>query len=134
MRDLSSPTAPNTVEMHAEHKSGEPNHPQCLSLYARFETVEQAQAAAALFPKSCRVRVSTLSGCGADRSITLHTIGVDIWLNADGVNKGVNETGIKRYRSIMRAIGKAGLDIVWLGEMYGNSIATQDEFEQIIAA
>lgn len=141
---LSFPTAPGTVEMNAEYVPtgfgrGGPSGPdavQGVALHARYETPEQAEAAAALFPKSCRVRVGTLgtyTGLGTPdyRTFTLHTIHVSITLSADKVNGGRNETGIKRYRSIMKAINKAGLAVEWVAGC-GNSYASQADFENAL--
>lgn len=136
---LSAPTAPNTVEMNAEYVSssqtdGGPGRVQGVALHARYETPEQAEAAAALFPKSCRIRTSRLStyvgtwGQPDYRDLVLHTIDVTIKLSSDGSNGGKNETGIKRYRSIVKACEKAGLAIEWVAG-YGNSYATQADFE-----
>lgn len=131
---LSRTTTANTIEMMANYVSNEgPTAVQNIRLDARFETREQAEAAAALFPKACRIKVyalGTYTGLGTPdyRTFTLYTIHTDIRLNADRVNGGKNETGIKRYRSIMRAAERAGLAVEWLS-FSGNSYATQADFE-----
>lgn len=139
---LSFPTTPGAVEMNAEYVSssrtdGGPGHVQGFALHARYETPEQAEAAAALFPKSCRIRTGRLStyvgtfGQPDYRDFWLYTIDVSIKLSSDRVNSGKNETGIKRYRSIMKAVEKAGLAVEWVAG-YGNSYATQADFENAL--
>ena len=94
-----------------------------VSIYT--ETTEQALALAAEFPKSVGVRATTLSGheydgdYGRDENNVFHMEWVHSWrcgvvawrayLSTDGVNKGRNESGLKRYRSLHRHLGRLGI-------------------------
>lgn len=74
----------------------------------RFETREEAEAYAARFPKYTKVRVTTstsYTGSTEDGTWQSHEHFIayaDGKLAADGVNGGVNETGVKRAKAIMK--------------------------------
>jgi hypothetical protein len=82
------------------------------------ETVEQAREIAASFPKSLKVRATTLStwtGSWDDGTYEPKTYGYvtsTIELLPTGANKGLNETGIKRYWSLKRFAAKMK-ELVW---------------------
>lgn len=95
-----------------------------VSIYT--ETTELAEAvAAAGFPKSVGLRVSSLSGAeydgdyARDENGVFHGEWVHPWrcgivtwrayLSTDGVNKGKNESGLKRYRSLRRHLDRLGI-------------------------
>ena len=95
-----SPTQPTlvTFQPSLEATYGPEGEPQRWNLYGVFETAEERDAFIARFPKSAGVRRSTLSS--AEGSFPAAAAQGNLW--ADGVNKGVNETGLKRYRTIAR--------------------------------
>lgn len=84
-----------------------------LSFDAYFTTTTEAAEVAATFPKGCKVRVSTLSGVGPDRAITLAFITTDVALISNGSTGEVNETGVRRLRQIIKAIDAKGLTVDW---------------------
>lgn len=60
-----------------------------------FETVEQCQAYIASFPKAVgKIYATSIRGVAYDREYPLARF--EILIKADGVNGGVNETGLKR--------------------------------------
>ncbi len=74
-----------------------------------FTESADAEAFVTLFPKSAKLRVFTMRGdteaddrYGAD-------VRIELWAN--GVNGGVNETGIKRYRAILKAAATNGIKV-----------------------
>ena len=54
-------------------------------------------------------------------------------LTSNAVNGGVNETGIRRYRSLVRHAAKLGVEIVWTTGNVRNAYQTQADFEAAIA-
>lgn len=72
--------------------------PLFWKLFGVFATEEERDTFLARFPKSAGVKATTLGA--ADRSYP--AVRAQANLYADGVNKGINETGLKRYRTIVR--------------------------------
>ena len=68
---------------------------------ASFDETDEAIAFAASFPKSAGVKVH---GANATARATLRS---------DEVNGGVNETGIRRYQSLITRAQKLGITIEW---------------------
>lgn len=119
-----------TFKLRAHHSHDE----AYVEASARVETKEEAQAIAALFPKSARVMGTTLSGC-LDGNLQ-STVGyVHFWveLQSNGVTGARNETGLKRYRSFRRWAERLGFATEWTAQ-YGNSIKTEAEFENYLQA
>lgn len=104
--------------------------PEQWSVAGRFATVEEAQAVVALFPKSAKLQASRLYGDEA------HEGSVRGWtkLSQDGVNGGVNEAGIKRFRSFIKAAKKAGVTLEWDSANRTAAYETQADFEAALAA
>jgi hypothetical protein len=97
-----------------------------------FATVEERDAFIALFPKSVKVVASTLSGYDMETSSSW-SAPIAAWgvrIDADGVNGGVNETGIKRINKFMAVAKASGMNMTW-SMNYQNSI-TEDQFFAII--
>jgi hypothetical protein len=100
-----------------------------ITASARTATVEDAQALAAQFPKSAKVSAVSLGGDPAHLGI----IQFHVNLAPNGNNGGINETGLRRYRTLMRAAAKAGITVEWTAAQAVNSFATQAEFEAAVA-
>lgn len=79
-------------------------------------------AFAARFPKAAGVTVHGANACA--RAI----------LRASGVNGGVNETGLRRYRALIASAEKLGVTMVWSTTGAGSRHVelSQDEFERIV--
>lgn len=69
-----------------------------LRIIAKFETPAEALAFGASFPKSLRVKAWPTST----------TATFEANLTEDGVNKGANETGIKRFRRALAILAERG--------------------------
>lgn len=96
------------------------------------DTRETAQMFVATLPKSLRVRATTMSLSGSQ---LLGMVSFRVSLNADGVNGGVNETGVKRYRRYLKALADAGVEVKWDNEARcTNSYASPEEFEAALTA
>ena len=114
---------------YATEYSRQAGLPQDYSFSAELPTVEAAREFVTLFPKSVKMFAATLYK--AD-----HTVGG--WattrgnLVSDGVNGGLNETGLKRYQAVLKAAAKLGLQIEYAIDAK-NSYATREAFEQAIA-
>lgn len=96
---------------------------------ADYATREEAEAAAALFPKSAKFYVSTCSHPGGIYTYTARTRSE---LTANDNNGGRNETGIRRYRSIMARADKLGAEIEFAAG-FVNHYPTRESFESAIA-
>lgn len=109
--------------------------PSTVSVTANIEvpTLEAAQALAAEFPKTTKVRATTLtSPIDGDYTKGSRVTGIVTFqatTASNGVNGGTNETGIRRLRSFRKAL--AGLGISESIETpYSNSLSA-DEFEEM---
>lgn len=101
-----------------------------VRLYIDLDTPEQAVDLAARFPKAAKVHGGPCSGWGPNGALpTTGLISGYAILEANGVNGGVNETGLKRYRTWLAAAEKLGLEIDWRGDAAGNAYPTQADFE-----
>jgi hypothetical protein len=96
-----------------------PQHPRSFDLYAEFETAEQRDAFIAAFPKYC--------GVVANRGGVMARLKSRITFSEDEVNKGVNETGIKRLRKIVEVARQLGHSFDHNGLPAINSYANIDE-------
>jgi hypothetical protein len=123
-----------TFELDAYHTHD--GQPQGWKLVLVLETVEQAREFVAAAPKSLKLRATTLTGPINDAyengSREWGYVTTDAALLKDGVNGGVNETGIKRYWSLKKWAAKAGVELVWTRQ-WANSYATQADFEAALS-
>lgn len=69
-----------------------------------------AEAYAAQFPKSAKMRTSEY-GNGGDKA-RWGLVRFDVRTASDGVNGGVNESGLKRLATIRRTAAKLGFEII----------------------
>lgn len=105
--------------------------PQGFEFLIRMDTFDEAAATeiASRFPKSARLRVTTLSFSDGRPKVS-YIIGRGN-LVANGANGGINETGAKRYHTLIRAAAKAGVSIRWEAR-WGNSYPSAHAFETAI--
>lgn len=87
---------------------------------AYFPTADERDAYLALFPKSSGVKATRI-GCRDENGNSVEYPGVrfSAKISADGVNGGVNETGIKRFRQVIRTVARHDLPAT-LDHMYNN--------------
>lgn len=71
---------------------------------ADMETEEAAQAYAAQFPKSTKPHITRCSGGGEAETWSVNW---NVQLSQNGVNGGVNETGIKRMLKVLEVMGSS---------------------------
>lgn len=102
--------------------------PQAFLFEALVPTVEVAESWRDRFPKGCKTRAIVITM--EDRSVK-GLVRMDARLVPDGVNAGVNETGVKRYRAIVKAAAKLGVEIEYVANA-GNSYPTREAFEAAI--
>lgn len=95
-----------------------------------FDTREDAEAAAALFPKSAKFSVVECRHAGGVVTYSAHSRAS---LYENGINKGVNETGIKRYRSTVARAEKLSMPVVFTSGGVVNAYAERESFESAIA-
>jgi hypothetical protein len=118
-----------------------------IRVSAETDTVEEARELAAQFPKSAKVKATTLSTYvqDADRNpvpdpvtgrryqhITKGYVAFYAKLEADNTNGGRNEAGIRRYRSFARAAARLGHSVRYDVKGYTNSL-TADQFAEAVA-
>lgn len=123
-----------TAHHHFEYAGGATRHhldrPMSVEVQIEVETQELAAEIAATFPTSCKMRSGPVYRCDAP---VRGYVSCRVILTADRVNGGRNEAGIKRYRSVRRAIAKLGHTAVWVADRADNAYATEDAFEAAIA-
>jgi hypothetical protein len=120
-----------TIQIRAyfDNRKGE-SVPQDVKIRAEFATLADADAALALFPKSCRA--FTCRGRRADGE-KYAIIAMEARLVANGSNGGKNETGIKRYRAFIAKAAKLGFAIAFIADRAVNAYQTAEAFESVIA-
>jgi hypothetical protein len=112
-----------------------PEQPQGISASFVTKTPEEAKEIASQFSKSAKVRGTTLSTYSRenpDQSLTRGTVHFQANLSPSGVNRGINETGLKRYRSFRKTAEKLGHPVEWHGPTFSNAYKNEDDFEQAL--
>lgn len=86
-----------------------------LQAHADFETLDEANAFVARFPKSYRIHANQLYTFdrkdGNYTNYVIATIELRVHLTPDKVTGEVNEAGLKRFRSFIAACKKQGIEI-----------------------
>lgn len=120
-----------TIQIRAyfDSRRGE-SVPQDVKIRAEFATLADADAALALFPKSCRA--FTCAGRRTDGE-KYAIIAMEARLVANGSNGGKNETGIKRYRAFVAKAVKLGFAVEFIYGRAQNAYPTVESFESAIA-
>lgn len=93
-----------------------------------YKTEAEAQELHSLFSKGCKLRCGGIQGTFDDTPDELRwidkrycvSLGVSLWSN--GVNGGVNETGINRLKRIKREADVQGVEIVYRPCGIGNTV------------
>lgn len=116
------------MKIEAHHRNGQPAFVE----FMHITSLEEAQEIAARFPKSLKVRGTTHTAWvreGAEmRRLDGGCVIARISLAPNKTTGERNETGIKRYRSIVRHLDRMGIELEW-GTMYTTSYATREQFE-----
>lgn len=83
------------------------------TIEARFATPQAAADFVASFPKAAKLASPSLNGhtVVAAGGVETGIVKVHIRTAADGVNGGVNETGMKRLATIRRTAAKLGVEV-----------------------
>lgn len=116
-----------TFRINAHEMYGEAG----LEAHADVTTRADAEAIAALFPKSAKVYGTRCCGKRGDEWTEWGLVKFQVGFTKDGVTGQFNETGLKRYRSFRRACNNLGFEVVWTAP-YANSFKTEDGFESYI--
>jgi hypothetical protein len=118
-----------------------PDAPSFFDASMTFDDHTTATETVAKFPKSAKVRLGDLStfdydiyeATGKYVNIHLPYASTRAVLHANGVNGGKNETGIRRYRTVVASAEKAGIEIVWRDDA-SNAYPTREAFEKAVAS
>lgn len=94
---------------------------------AYFETKDQAAEVVASFPKGCKVHASTLNA----QTRQYGTLSLLIDLRSTGVTGSKNETGLRRFAQMMKAVEAKGLEIDWRTG-YTNSVLTLEDLLEAV--
>jgi len=86
---------------------------------------EAAEADLDFFPKMTKFVVARVGFFQDGQSGHYFQIRTSAALAANGVNGGVNETGVKRYRAVVRNAPV----VAWKGDEFVNNYSTRDAFE-----
>lgn len=124
-----------TFKLTAEHKSqvwgGDQTMPQAVQFTAKVDTVEQAREIAAQFPKSYKVRGSSLASYATGETVETGIVTWNRRLNPNDSNGGTNEAGIAAYHRMVAKLDQLGYDVEW-ATPYANSYPTRESFERNI--
>lgn len=117
----------STFEMSASYDRD--GRPQSVSLYRRFATQADAQEFVTTLPKGVRAKPTTLhTHDGAGNTVLLGLVAVHFQFVSNGTTGAVNEAAQKRYRQMVKAFSKLGVEVEYTTP-YSNSYPTQAEFE-----
>ena len=94
-------------------------------------TFEDAEAFCTEFPKYVKAHACTLSGNHDGDYFKIGMVRVAINLQTNGVNGGVNEMGIKRYRAFRRICEAKGLPFKFVEGFYR---LTESELDELLEA
>jgi hypothetical protein len=118
-----------TLTLTAYFNYHRPELLQGAKFQARFATLAEAEAVVALFPKSSRLRAVTLRG---DKNGATALVDGVINLAPNGTNGERNETGEKRYHTIMARAAKVGVTVEYVVSC-GNAYPSREAFEAELA-
>lgn len=102
--------------------------PQMFEFRAELPSREAAAEFGNLFPKAAKfmaMRLTTMSGAQRGTAVVTGN------LVSNGVNGGINEAGLKRYQTVVKAAAKLGIEIQYAANA-GNSYPTREAFEEAI--
>lgn len=82
-----------------------------VEAFAVFTDEATRDAMVAAFPKSAKVRPSTLTRYEDGRSVKYPTLSFHVSFKRNGVTGDFNEAGARRLRSFLKAADKAGIGV-----------------------
>jgi hypothetical protein len=97
--------------------------PQGWSLFGAFANAAERDAFIARFPKSAGIKATTLSTTGA----VFAAAAAQGNLRPNGVNDGINEAGLRRYRRIV----EIAPELPWK-TTFSNSYSSRKAFEEAV--
>lgn len=106
-RSINGVRDPERVQHATLHFDGLPDYAAAVDVIGQF-------------PKSCRLRAYPVNA----GSFSVHIV-----LEPNGANGGVNETGVKRIRTILATCDRLGIAVEYVGTGYGNVYPTFDDFK-----
>jgi len=125
--ETETPAEIETFEVHAAYDAdGFVTHVQ---ISVTCPTRERADEIVAMFPKSCKLKSYRVSSDPVDYA------GAGNWITlwANGVNGGVNETGLKRYRAIVAKARALGFYLDFEYRVAANGVKSEAELEERLA-
>lgn len=137
---MTTTAAPAAFTLTATFERETGSAPQQVQAVAIVPTLAAAQAIAALFPKSHKVRATTLTrpigdDLSANGTEVVGYVSFEVGLNPTGNNGGRNETGIKRYRAFRKAVDRLGFPVEFDGrERCVNAYRTEAALDAAIDA
>lgn len=115
-----------TFQIDATYNS-ETGTPQMVKATGRVATPELAREIAAAFPKATKIRGGAIStSTGKEGYINLYAE-----LTPNGSNRGVNETGLKRFRSFLKAAERLGHTVEYRA-VFSNSYESMADFNDAL--
>ena len=120
-----------TLKLHAYFTSphfNDSHAPTHFQFSQDFPTIEEATAFVAQFPKSTKMFTYSVNAYSSDK---YYAIMVRANLTSDKNNGGINEAGLRRYLTVIKAAAKLGIEIVCTPNA-SNAYETREEFEQAI--
>jgi hypothetical protein len=103
--------------------------PEAAQMYGpTFPTVDEAKQFASQFPASWGIFGSPLSTFDDTGNVNVGSVGVKgFWFAANRANKGINESAVKRLRTVINGLTSRGFAPVYEVRA-GNAYATEQEF------
>jgi hypothetical protein len=102
-----------------------------VTVRATVPTFTDAYEIATQFPQLVKLGATTLHTYEKGECEEFGYLYFDAKLKANGINGGVNETGLKRYRSLRKHLARLGYSISYVAP-YGNSYADEAAFEAAV--
>lgn len=125
-----SEAAKTTLTLSATYVTSQgKQYPASIYVSAALPTRQDADALVARFPKSVKLYAADLNGDPLNTARVRATID----LLGTTANGGVNETGLKRYRSILKSAAKLGITVDFKAHGCAPSYPTQEALEAAIA-
>lgn len=107
--------------------------PAFLTVTAEVDTEEQAIRIATEFPKSVGLKGMGIRRADGYGSRWCGYLRLTVNLFANDANGGVNEVGLRRYRTFRKHAARLGHEVIWATDHSINHYPTEKSFEDAIA-